>query len=269
MLDDSHRVLGRDAPVVVFSRDASIICECCRWAVRTAVGSPAEGWCYPKRANLPEVGIAVEAFAQLARGRPYRMGGCSLVLSKADLVAGTVLAHEGYENGVVATRGLQFRIGHAWAYRDVLNNALVVLSIVQCARWLWTLLNKIVHLKIFRFRHSGLDYFVSQVCKGEGFGESNLQINVVLRSVSIEESLRPQCMLCALEFHLLRACIARAYATRLGSVHLPRDTRRTCVRRSRHLPFLRHGGRGLFVEPWWSIPYANRDRECLGLLISR
>ncbi|PKI59635.1 hypothetical protein CRG98_019972 [Punica granatum] len=30
---------------------------------------------------------------------------------------------------------------------------------------------------------------------------------------------------------------ARAYATWLGSVHLPGDARRTYVRRSRHLPF--------------------------------
>ncbi|PKI63067.1 hypothetical protein CRG98_016518 [Punica granatum] len=34
-----------------------------------------------------------------------------------------------------------------------------------------------------------------------------------------------------------RSAHVRAYATRLGSVHLPGDTRQTRVRRSRHLPF--------------------------------
>ncbi|PKI72889.1 hypothetical protein CRG98_006757 [Punica granatum] len=43
--------------------------------------------------------------------------------------------------------------------------------------------------------------------------------------------------LCAPEFHLVGACMRRAYATRLGRVHLPGDARRTRVRRSHHLLF--------------------------------
>ncbi|PKI60381.1 hypothetical protein CRG98_019230 [Punica granatum] len=42
---------------------------------------------------------------------------------------------------------------------------------------------------------------------------------------------------CAPEFYLVRARMREAYATRLGSVHLPGDARRTHVRRSRHLLF--------------------------------
>ncbi|PKI58159.1 hypothetical protein CRG98_021447 [Punica granatum] len=43
--------------------------------------------------------------------------------------------------------------------------------------------------------------------------------------------------LCAPEFHLVGASMREAYATRLGSVYLPGDTRRMSVRRSRHLMF--------------------------------
>ncbi|PKI38102.1 hypothetical protein CRG98_041508 [Punica granatum] len=47
----------------------------------------------------------------------------------------------------------------------------------------------------------------------------------------------PTCM-CAPEFRLVGARNARSLnATRLGSVHLPGDARRTHVRRSRRLPF--------------------------------
>ncbi|PKI78386.1 hypothetical protein CRG98_001207 [Punica granatum] len=42
---------------------------------------------------------------------------------------------------------------------------------------------------------------------------------------------------CAPEFHLVGARMREACATRLVSVHLPGDARRTHVRRSRHLPF--------------------------------
>ncbi|PKI68257.1 hypothetical protein CRG98_011337, partial [Punica granatum] len=45
------------------------------------------------------------------------------------------------------------------------------------------------------------------------------------------------CLLCAPEFNLVGARMREAYATRLGSIHLPGDARRTHVRRSRHLPF--------------------------------
>ncbi|PKI64509.1 hypothetical protein CRG98_015072 [Punica granatum] len=43
--------------------------------------------------------------------------------------------------------------------------------------------------------------------------------------------------LCAPEFHLVGARMRAPKQTRLGSVHLPGDARRTHVRRSRHLPF--------------------------------
>ncbi|PKI36463.1 hypothetical protein CRG98_043147 [Punica granatum] len=43
--------------------------------------------------------------------------------------------------------------------------------------------------------------------------------------------------LCALEFNLVGARMRAPKQTRLGSVHLPGDARRTHVRRSRHLPF--------------------------------
>ncbi|PKI33407.1 hypothetical protein CRG98_046204 [Punica granatum] len=43
--------------------------------------------------------------------------------------------------------------------------------------------------------------------------------------------------LCAPEFYLVGARMREAYATRLGSVHLPGDARRTHVKRGRHLPF--------------------------------
>ncbi|PKI39663.1 hypothetical protein CRG98_039948 [Punica granatum] len=43
---------------------------------------------------------------------------------------------------------------------------------------------------------------------------------------------------CATEFNLARARMREAYATRLESVHLPGDARRTRVRRSRHLLFM-------------------------------
>ncbi|PKI73916.1 hypothetical protein CRG98_005680 [Punica granatum] len=38
-------------------------------------------------------------------------------------------------------------------------------------------------------------------------------------------------------FNLVGVRNARAYATLLGSVHLPGNAQRTCVRRSHHLPF--------------------------------
>ncbi|PKI67253.1 hypothetical protein CRG98_012359 [Punica granatum] len=42
--------------------------------------------------------------------------------------------------------------------------------------------------------------------------------------------------LCAPEFNLVEARMRAPKQTRLGSVHLPGDARRTHVRRSRHLP---------------------------------
>ncbi|PKI65930.1 hypothetical protein CRG98_013679 [Punica granatum] len=54
----------------------------------------------------------------------------------------------------------------------------------------------------------------------------------------------PRCWQLNEDMHIVRTRIssrrgtrARVYATRLGSVHLPGDARRTHVRRSRHLPF--------------------------------
>ncbi|PKI51927.1 hypothetical protein CRG98_027683 [Punica granatum] len=43
--------------------------------------------------------------------------------------------------------------------------------------------------------------------------------------------------MCASEFHLVGARVREAYATRLGSAHLPGNARRTHVRRSYHLLF--------------------------------
>ncbi|PKI67431.1 hypothetical protein CRG98_012181 [Punica granatum] len=43
--------------------------------------------------------------------------------------------------------------------------------------------------------------------------------------------------LCKPEFNLVGARMHKAYATRLGSIHLPGDARRTHVRKSRHLLF--------------------------------
>ncbi|PKI41328.1 hypothetical protein CRG98_038281 [Punica granatum] len=43
--------------------------------------------------------------------------------------------------------------------------------------------------------------------------------------------------LCAPEFRLVGARVRSPNATRLRSVHLPGDARRTHVRKSRHLPF--------------------------------
>ncbi|PKI67603.1 hypothetical protein CRG98_012026 [Punica granatum] len=44
-------------------------------------------------------------------------------------------------------------------------------------------------------------------------------------------------LVCAPEFYLVEARMREAYATRLGSVHLQGDARRTHVKRSRHLLF--------------------------------
>ncbi|PKI61598.1 hypothetical protein CRG98_017973 [Punica granatum] len=49
-------------------------------------------------------------------------------------------------------------------------------------------------------------------------------------------------MLCAPKFHLVGARMREAYATRLGSIHLP-GARRTHVRRSRHSLFTTHRSR--------------------------
>ncbi|PKI70811.1 hypothetical protein CRG98_008806 [Punica granatum] len=51
--------------------------------------------------------------------------------------------------------------------------------------------------------------------------------------------------LCAPEFYLIGAKMREAYATRLGSVHLPGDARRTHVRRSRHLLFMTRRSRAV------------------------
>ncbi|PKI49663.1 hypothetical protein CRG98_029908 [Punica granatum] len=53
----------------------------------------------------------------------------------------------------------------------------------------------------------------------------------------ISLSLRGRISLCAPEFRLVGARMRALNTTRLGSVHLPGDVRRTHVRMSRHLPF--------------------------------
>ncbi|PKI69367.1 hypothetical protein CRG98_010249 [Punica granatum] len=49
--------------------------------------------------------------------------------------------------------------------------------------------------------------------------------------------LHNKAYLCTPEFRLVGARMHEAYATRLGSIHIPGDARRTHVRRSRHSLF--------------------------------
>ncbi|PKI65185.1 hypothetical protein CRG98_014415 [Punica granatum] len=56
-----------------------------------------------------------------------------------------------------------------------------------------------------------------------------------LNGGAANKKTRPR--VCTPEFQSRRGTRARAYATWLGSVHLPGDARRTHVRRSRHLLF--------------------------------
>ncbi|PKI41315.1 hypothetical protein CRG98_038301 [Punica granatum] len=69
--------------------------------------------------------------------------------------------------------------------------------------------------------------------------------------------------LCTPEFHLVGARMREASATRLGSVHLPGDARRTRVRRSRHLPFYdpKVEGRQVTREPGVGSDRSNGLRE--------
>ncbi|PKI74110.1 hypothetical protein CRG98_005489 [Punica granatum] len=88
------------------------------------------------------------------------------------------------------------------------------------------------------FRPSGLDFFfVSRVCKGKGFEGFNLRVRGVLFPSRSCDCCFPFCRVCAPEFYLVGARMREAYVTRLGSVYLPGDARRTHVRRSRHLLF--------------------------------
>ncbi|PKI47441.1 hypothetical protein CRG98_032150 [Punica granatum] len=68
-------------------------------------------------------------------------------------------------------------VGHVRAYRDILNDALAALSIIRRVRRLRTLLVKVAPRG---FRPSGLDSFVSRVCKGEGFEGFDLRMRCVL-----------------------------------------------------------------------------------------
>ncbi|PKI57277.1 hypothetical protein CRG98_022316 [Punica granatum] len=66
------------------------------------------------------------------------------------------------------------------------------------------------------------------------------KINVTLWGIlrKFEDTIsiiRPR--VCAPEFNLVGARMRAPKQTRLGSIHLPKDARRTHVRRSRHLPF--------------------------------
>ncbi|PKI66600.1 hypothetical protein CRG98_013009 [Punica granatum] len=82
---------------------------------------------------------------------------------------------------------------------------------------------------------------VQESCKRhERGGSANLRCRKV-SSHGLADPARLQksklARVCAPEFYLVRARMREAYATRLGSVHLPGDARRTRVRRSRHLLF--------------------------------
>ncbi|PKI52283.1 hypothetical protein CRG98_027325 [Punica granatum] len=105
------------------------------------------------------------------------------------------------------------------------------------------------------FRPSGFDSFISRVCKGREFEGFNLRVHCLLspsRSCVCCSPFVGVCsflriggagvlnlsgLVCALEFNLVEARMRALKQTRLGSVHLPGDARRTHVRRSRHLPF--------------------------------
>ncbi|PKI63433.1 hypothetical protein CRG98_016100 [Punica granatum] len=60
---------------------------------------------------------------------------------------------------------------------------------------------------------------------------------VIVAVPFVIEVLSHSLSLCAPEFNLVGARMREIYATRLGSVHFPGDTRRTRLRRSRHLLF--------------------------------
>ncbi|PKI42345.1 hypothetical protein CRG98_037264 [Punica granatum] len=65
---------------------------------------------------------------------------------------------------------------------------------------------------------------------GYGFPSKHMLV------LSLKSRSRSRC--CAHpNFNLVEVRNARAYAMRLGSVHLPGEARRTRVKRSRHLPF--------------------------------
>ncbi|PKI34782.1 hypothetical protein CRG98_044827, partial [Punica granatum] len=81
---------------------------------------------------------------------------------------------------------------------------------------------------------------------GTGLGISGKRRKAVNKRGSKQTGLSPNPLdvpsgvakMCAPEFYLVGARMREAYATRLGSVHLPGDARRTQVRRSRHLLFM-------------------------------
>ncbi|PKI58416.1 hypothetical protein CRG98_021174 [Punica granatum] len=88
-------------------------------------------------------------------------------------------------------------IGHVWAYQDFPDDALAALSVVRRACRLWTLLVK------------------KGGCDLEKAWEARCPILKGYMSSRL---------LCSPEFHLVRARMREAYATRLGSIHLPVGT---------------------------------------------
>ncbi|PKI67358.1 hypothetical protein CRG98_012255, partial [Punica granatum] len=80
------------------------------------------------------------------------------------------------------------------------------------------------------FRPSRLDFLSLEFARAKGPKDSTSEcVRKKMQNCPRE--------LCAPEFNLVGARVRYAYATRLGSVHLPGDARRTHVKRSRHLPF--------------------------------
>ncbi|PKI65006.1 hypothetical protein CRG98_014591 [Punica granatum] len=70
-------------------------------------------------------------------------------------------------------------------------------------------------------------------------------LGVMIHLVLLRHWETTQCGCAHSNFNLVGACNARVYATRLRSVHLPRDARRAYVRRSRHLLFTTQGSRAV------------------------
>ncbi|PKI65916.1 hypothetical protein CRG98_013687 [Punica granatum] len=102
--------------------------------------------------------------------------------------------------------------------------------------------SKVIEPSVDEVDHVVPEYTPFAFCGGSISGKRQKAVN---KQASKQTGLSPNpvdvpsgvAKLCVPEFHHVGACMRGAYATRLGSVHLPGDARRTHVRRSRHLPF--------------------------------
>ncbi|OWM64695.1 hypothetical protein CDL15_Pgr010453 [Punica granatum] len=137
MLDVPHRLLGGDGSIVVFTRDAPFACKCCRkvallW-IDSALGTVTHlvlvksencGWFTLKGERDSPLVVRMEIrVARATRGEfLYRRCEWDPVFESLD------------------KRPPGASTGHAWAYRDVLNDALAALLVVRRARQPRTLL---------------------------------------------------------------------------------------------------------------------------------